>query len=102
MQRLPTVAFDKANHFIYGLTIYLVVLACLLVLHVDPAPAAAGGFFVALAIGWAKEAHDRDGSRTYDPDDALATALGAASGAASTTMPLLVQWLRSLWKLALA
>jgi uncharacterized protein YfiM (DUF2279 family) len=102
MQSIPTVPFDKANHAIYGLLIYLCVLAVALMFHAHPATAAAGGFFVSLSAGWAKELYDRRGHGTHDLYDALATALGGAAGAAATVMPQLIEWLRSLWKLALS
>ena len=66
---LPQLPQDKANHFIYGAAI------CLILSFVIPALYA---MLVAVGVGIAKEIYDRVGQKgTPDLMDALVTALGA-------------------------
>ncbi|MBI5270713.1 MAG: hypothetical protein HY856_13660 [Burkholderiales bacterium] len=95
MPRIPLVSHDKANHSIYGFLIYLAAAFMALGFGAESANAALVGFLAASAAAWGKELYDRRASGTYDPDDATATMVGGAAGAAATTAPSLMLWLRA-------
>ncbi len=69
---LPIIPQDKANHFIYGLAIFLAV---------GLAFGAIPGLVAAVLIGAAKEIYDRvSGKGTPDVYDFVATVVGGVAG----------------------
>lgn len=69
---MPLIPQDKANHFIYGLAIFLAV---------GLAFGAIPGLAAAILIGAAKEIYDRvSGKGTPDVYDFVATVVGGVAG----------------------
>lgn len=98
--KLPLIEQRRANHFIYGLAVYLVVTAAL-VLTPYRVTAAGIGFVAALAVGVLKEWADRRANaraaRRREPlphgvhaYSAISTMLGGLAGLAASYLGTLV------------
>lgn len=82
---LPTIPYDKALHFVYGVLIS--VAASVFSMH-SGLPAAVAAFSAALAFGVMKEAYDWiTGRGTLDALDVLATVAGSVPIAILAQLP---------------
>lgn len=90
---------DLKLHYQYGAVIgaavtmlIVAVVAAIYGQLTDPVLGAAffSGIFVALVVGWLKEARDRRGFGTYDPVDARRTFQGGVLGSAVVCVVALI------------
>jgi hypothetical protein len=74
IKHLPLFSHDKANHFVYGVLVYVVTFHISMLLGLDSAAAIA--LSASIIIGLAKECFDAAHGGKFDTVDWLVTFLG--------------------------